>query len=113
VTIQTITGIVNGIALAVFLLLLGATLMAMGRRIHDYRAAGMPLPVILKRGFVLFATLGVIGAEATALRVLDIVPAEGSIERLLFTVQYDLILLGALAYYAKTELFDIDDPDKP
>jgi hypothetical protein len=111
--IQTITAIVNAAALAVFLILLGATLFAMARRIHDYRTAGVPLPVILKRGFVLFAALTVIGVEAVTLRVLGVELSDGSLERLAFTIQYDLILLGALAYYAKTELFDIDDPDKP
>jgi hypothetical protein len=113
VTIQTITSIVNAAALGIFLLLLGATLFALIRRIHDYRLAGLPLPVILKRGFVLFGALAVIGAEAVAIRVLGVALPEGSIERLAFTVQYDVLLIGALAYYAKTELFDIDDPDKP
>lgn len=111
--IGTITGIVNGVALVVFLMLLGATLFSLGRRIKDYRTAGLPLPVILRRSFVLFAALAVIGAEAVAIRALDVALEEGSLERLAFTVQYDLILLGALAYYTKTELFDIDDPDKP
>lgn len=112
-TIGTITAIVNGIALVIFLLLLGATLFSLARRVYDYRMAGLPLPVILKRGFVLFLALGIIGAEATALRVLGVHLEDGSVERLFFTVQYDVILLSALAYYTKTELFDIDDPDKP
>ena len=110
--IGTITAIVNWVALVIFLLLLGATLFSMARRMYDYRTAGVPFPVLLKRGFVLFAALGLIGAEAVALRALGIVLEEGSVERLAFTVQYDLILLGALAYYTKTELFDIDDPNK-
>ena len=111
--IATVTTVVNWVALAVFLVLLGATLFSLTRRVHDYRLAGLPLPVILKRSFVLFAALTVIGAEAVAIRSLGIELPEGSLERLAFTVQYDLVLLGALAYYTKTELFDIDDPDKP
>ena len=112
-TIATAISLVNGVALVIFLVLLGATVFSMLLRVRDYRRARAPLPVILKRGLVLFGALSIIGAEATALRVLGVTLPEGSIERLTFTVQYDVILLGALAYYAKTELFDVDDPSKP
>lgn len=109
--IEMVTQAVNAVASFVFLLLVGAILFAMIRRVRFYRAAGNPVPVLLKRGLALFGALVVIGGEGVMLRFLNIRLTEGSLERLAFTIQADLILLGALLYYAKTELFDVDDPE--
>lgn len=112
-TVVAVTGVVNAVALVAFLVLLGACLFSMTRRILDYRRAQLPLPTVLKRGLVLFAALALIGGEAALLRAAGIVLEDGSLERLLFTVQSDLILLTALGYYTKAELFDLDDDSKP
>lgn len=106
------TGIINLIASIVFLVLLGAVVYSMLKRVRDYRLAGEPLPLLLKRGVVLFGALALIGGEAVVLRVLNVSMPMGSVERLLFVLQADLILLGAMAYYAKVELVDLDDESK-
>jgi uncharacterized membrane protein YhaH (DUF805 family) len=105
--------VVNFVAFVFFLALLGAILFSMARRLHDYRLAKLPVPVLLKRGFVLFAALAVMGGETAILRVLGISLADDPILRLIFTLQSDVILFTGLGYYAKAELFDVDDPDKP
>lgn len=111
--IQAATEAINGIAGGVFLVLLGMVLFSMLRRVRDYRIAGLPVPVLLRRGIVLFAALAVMGGETVLLRILGITFAPGSLERLIFIVQADIILLSALIYYAKTEMFDMDDEEKP
>lgn len=105
--------IINFVALLLFVALTGAILFSMGRRLVDYRVAKMPVPTLLKRGFVLFGALAVMGGEIAVLRVLGVSLADDPVMRLLFTVQSDVILFTALGYYAKAELFDVDDPDKP
>jgi uncharacterized membrane protein YecN with MAPEG domain len=105
--------VVNFVSLLLFLVLLGATLASMIRRVRLYRIAGERLPVILKRGLVLFAALTLMGGEAALLRVLGVSLADDAVLRLVYTVQSNVILLSALAYFAKTDLFDIDNPEKP
>jgi len=102
---------VNFVALIVFLVLLGATLGSMFRRVFLYRKAEKALPVILKRGIILFGALAILGGEAALLRVGGIDLTSTPFLRLLYVVQADVILLGALGYYAKTDLFDIDNPE--
>lgn len=104
--------VVNAIGLASFLVLLGAVVFSMLQRLYLYKTAGLPLPVILKRGLVLFAALSVLGGETAVLRILGIQFGQDSIERLLFIIQANIILIGAMSYYAKVELFDMDDPRK-
>jgi hypothetical protein len=111
--IATAIHIVNAVSLVIFLLLLGATLFSMVGRVLDYRRAKLPLPVLLKRGIVLFVALVLIGGETAVLRALGVTLGEASIERLIFITQANAILLIALGYYAKVELFDLDDEDKP
>ena len=107
--------VINGIALVMFLMLLGAVLFSMVRRIRFYRVAQEPIPVLLKRGIGLFLAFTIVVAEGLVLRVLGIDLTDDGYElgRLLYTVQADAILVIGLGYYAKTELFDIDDPEKP
>lgn len=102
--------VVNFVALVIFLILLGATLASMGRRVYLFRQAGKALPIILKRGLVLFGALTILGGETALLRAAGIDLTETPFLRLLYTVQANIVLLGALAYYAKTDLFDLDDP---
>jgi hypothetical protein len=110
---ETIISAVNFVALAIFLALLGAILFSMARRIIFYHLADEPIPVLLKRGFVLFGALALLGGEAVLLRVIGIDLRGDPLLMLIYTVQADVILLTSLGYYAKVELFDIDDPDKP
>ena len=110
--IPTLIAIVNFVALLAFVGLSGATLFAMVRRLVLFRRAEQPLPVLLKRGLVLIGALLIIGLELALLRVLEVTLAPDSLERLVFIVQSDLIILTALGYYTKVEIFDIDDPDK-
>ena len=105
--------IVNFVALVAFLVLIGAILASMVRRVVLYRRAGETLPIILKRGIVLFGALAILGGEAAILRVLGIDLTTSPFIRLLYTVQANVVLLTALAYYAKTDVFDIDDPRVP
>jgi hypothetical protein len=111
--VEQATATVNFLGFVLFLGLVGATLFSMLRRIHLYRVADLPLPTLLKRGFVLFGSLALIGGEIALLRLVGVVFAEGSVERLAFIIQSDAILIGALLYYTKAELFDLDDEDKP
>lgn len=111
--VEQATVIVNGVAILLFFGLVGAILYSMTRRIVDYRAAKLPLPTLLKRGFVLFGALAFLGGEAALLRSLGITMDPGTPERLVYILQTDFVLLGALLYYAKAELFDLDDEDKP
>lgn len=106
-------GVVNFVALVIFLGLVGAILFSMARRLKDYHTAQLPVPVLLKRGFVLFFALALMGGEVIVLRALSINLLDDPVARLLFTIQSDIILLGAFGYYAKAELFDVDDPNKP
>jgi hypothetical protein len=105
--------IVNFVAAILFLGLLGAVLFSMARRLRLYKQAELPVPVILKRGFVLFAALALLGFETLLIRAIGIDLANNSVLRLAFIVQSDIIMIGAFAYYAKVELFDIDDPNEP
>jgi len=107
------TDVVNGLAAVLFLLLVGAVVFSMLRRAVDYRRAELPLPVLLKRSLAVFLALIVLGGESVGLRTLGITLPEGSLERLGFVAQADIILILALAYYAKAELFDLDDKEKP
>lgn len=104
--------VVNFVALILFLALVGAILFSMARRLRDYRIAKMPVPVLLKRGFGLIVALAVIGGEAAFLRVLGVDLSADPMLRLIYVTQSDVILLAALAYYAKVELSDMDDPDE-
>ena len=112
-TIHDLITLVNAVALMVFVGLSGATVFAMLLRLVAYRRASQPIPALLKRGLVLIGAFLVIGAEVVLLRAYDITLAEDSLERLAFIVQYDLIILSALGYYTKVEIFDVDDPEKP
>ena len=104
--------LVNNIALMVFVALSGATVLTMVARLVAFRRAGMAVPALLKRGLVLVGAFLIIGFEVSFLRAYGIVFAENSIERLVFIIQYDAIILTALAYYTKVEIFDVDDPDQ-
>lgn len=105
---------VNGVAVLIFLVLLGAVIVSMSRRVILYRRAGLPMPVILKRGWLLFGAMGLLASESVVLRVLggDLFTGP-TLLRLAFIIQFDVIFLTALAYYTKTELFDVDDEDTP
>lgn len=103
--------VVNFVALIAFLLLLGATLASMLRRVVLYRRAGRALPILLKRGIVLFGALTILGGEAAALRAAGIDLTASPFLRLLYVMQANVVLLGALGYYAKVDLFDVDDPE--
>jgi hypothetical protein len=103
----------NFLGLVLFLILLGAILFSMSRRVIDYRHAKEPLPSILKRGVALFGALAILGGEALIMRVLGIELGENTTERFIYLTQFNIILLGAMGYYAKVELLDIDRPDRP
>lgn len=107
--------IANGLGLVIFLVLLGGILSSLIRRVLSYRQRGAALPVILKRGIVLFTALAVLAGEAATLRVLGIdLTVEGAeLERLVFIIQSNVVVDLAFAYYLKTELIDMEDPDKP
>jgi hypothetical protein len=104
--------IVNLVSGVLFLLLAGVVLFSMMRRIRDYRRAREALPVLLKRGFVLFTALALIGGETLVIRAWGINLMDYPFARLIYSIQTNVVLLIALGYYAKAELFDIDDPDQ-
>ena len=108
--IADLIALVNNVALIVFVALSGATVITMVMRLVAFRRAGMAVPALLKRGLVLVGAFLIIGFEVSFLRATGIVFPEGSIERLVFIIQYDVIVLTALGYYTKVEIFDIDDP---
>lgn len=105
-----VLNVVNFIALLLFCVLIGAGLASQLRRYALYRRAEWPTPVFLKRGLVLFGALGILGGEAVLLRVLGIDIMQAPFLRLLYVVQANIILLSALAYFDKTDLFDVNDP---
>lgn len=111
--VEQATAWVNLTAILLFLVLLGAIIISMVRRVRLYRTAALPIPVLLRALIVFFSALAVIGGEGVLIRALEIELPEGSVERLAYIVQVDVILLGALAYFAKVELFDLDREDKP
>lgn len=103
--------IVNNVSLAIMLALMGAAIASMVRRALDYIRIGEPMPVILKRGFVLLGVFMVLGIETAILRAAGVTLEEDSIERLAFILQSNALFIFALGYYTKTEVFDLDDPD--
>jgi hypothetical protein len=108
--IDTLTALVTSVGFIVFLVLLVLGVGAMIRRILLYVRTGHRVPIILRRDFGLFlAFLWVFGSTAL-LRFLGITLEEGSIERLLFILQQNIVGLIALGYWVKVELFDVDDP---
>lgn len=102
---------INVGALVVFVFLLGSLLAILGRRTVLYRRAGWSLPLLLRRNLIFFGTLGLLAGESMILRVVggDLF-TEPSLLRLAFILQYDVVFIGALAYYVKTEAIDIEDP---
>jgi hypothetical protein len=112
VNVPDLISAVNAAALVVFVALSGATVFAMLLRFVRFRRAGVPVPALLKRGLVLIGAFLIIGFDVVALRAYGIILAEDSVERLVFIIQYDVIILTALGYYTKVELFDVDDPDE-
>jgi hypothetical protein len=104
---------VNITAFIIFLVLVGAIIFSMVRRLVIYRTAELPVPTLLKRGFVLFGALALLGFEAAILRIFGGDLLNDEVVHLAYIVQSDIVMLGALGYYAKAEIFDVDDPDKP
>lgn len=113
IDIELATNILNAFAAVVFFTLVGTTLFSMLRRLRLYRTARLPVPVLLRALVVLFGALVVVGGEAIMLRAAGVILPPGSFERFLYTLQVDVILIGALGYYAKVELIDLDDEEKP
>jgi CDP-diglyceride synthetase len=103
--------LINALALLVFVVLVTACLFGMIRRVILYQRARQRLPVVLRRDLALFGALAVAVLELLAVRAFDIQFIEWT--RLAFTLQWDALILGGLAYWVKVELFDVDDPDKP
>jgi hypothetical protein len=89
------------------------TTLSMLRRMLLYVRANKPIPILLRRGIVLFSAFSIVVGESVILRATGIMLAEGSLERFLFILQADILILIAMGYYAKAELFDIDNPDQP
>lgn len=106
--IELVTAVVNFVALLLFVGLVSATLGSMLRRALLFRRAHKPIGVILRRGLALYTALTIVMLETFVLRVLGVELDE--VTRLIFIVQADAILFAGLGYYAKVELFDIDDP---
>lgn len=103
----------NAVALLVFTALIGAGIFGMVRRIVLFHRAEKPIPLILKRDLGLFGALAIIGMESLILRAAGISLAEADpFIRVVFAAHWDLILIVALAYWAKVELWDVDDPHK-
>ncbi len=111
--IAAATNVLNIVAATTFFTLAGATLFSMLRRVHLYRQAKLPLPALLRALIVLFASLVVVGGTGAVLRALGVQMEPGTIERFAYTAFVDAVLLSALLYYTKVELFDLDDEDKP
>lgn len=105
---------INLVALLCFVLCIGAGIFGMVRRVILFQRAEERVPVILRRDLGLFVALSVIGLESLGIRALGINLAEmPDLVRLLFAVHWDIILISALLYWVKVELWDVDDPDKP
>lgn len=101
---------VNGVALLVFTALLGSGIFGMIRRLILYQRAAEAVPVILKRDLALLGALAFIGLESLLLRALNIGTLDGW-TKVLFVSHWDVILIAALLYWVKVELFDIDNPN--
>jgi len=106
-----VLAVLNVASLAAFMGLLGAGLYGMIGRFRLYMQAREPIPILLKRDLILVGSLALIGAEALGIRALGIDLSEPTWLRVAFILQQDVLLLGALAYYVKVELADIDDAD--
>jgi hypothetical protein len=101
--------ILNTIAFITLIGLLGAGLFGLARHIRLYWAAQMSVPILLKRDVALLSALAVIGLETMTLRVLGVGQLEGWV-RVAYVAQADIILLWAIIYWVKIELFDVDSP---
>lgn len=111
-TPESVLSAVNAIALLAFTMALGSGIFGMLRRVILYDRAGEAVPVILKRDLALFGALAFIGLESLILRAANIdITDQITIVRLAFAVHWDVILLAALLYWVKVELFDIDNPN--
>lgn len=111
ITAEQALAILNGISLLMFTALVGSGLFGILRRVILYRRAKALVPVIMRRDIALLGSLAIIGTESLVLRALNVV-FEGW-ARVGFIAHYNLILLVALGYWVKVELWDVDDPDKP
>lgn len=111
-TVEGLTTVVNIVASILSLGLIGAILFSMLRRVIAYRKAEQGVPTLLKSGISLFLALSIIAVQTIVIRLLSITLPPDSLERLVYITETDVIVIGALVYYAKAELFDVDDPDK-
>lgn len=103
--------VLNSFGLILFTVLLGSGVFGVLRRAILYRRAKETLPVLIRRDVVLLSALATIGLETLALRALGVTQLDGW-PRVAFVLQSDIILISALVYWVKVELWDIDDPNK-
>jgi hypothetical protein len=108
---EVVLRVLDTIALLLFIALLGAGLFALLRRLRLYFVAGIPVPTPLRSAIVLGVALAVIGLEALGLAVLGAQPEDWAL--VAFRFQRDVIVLSAVFYWVKVELYDVDDPNKP
>ena len=104
---------INLLAAVVLVFLLGALVFTLVRRAYLYRKAGWSLPLLLRRNLILFGALGFLVGESVILRAVGgTLFTAPSLLRLLFILHYDVIVVLAFAYYLKTEITDIEDPEE-
>ncbi len=107
---DAVASTINAVALLLVTLLVGSGIFAMVRRGSIYRAAHKDIPVIMKRDVALLGALAFIAVEAGILRMLHPDPLVGWQRTFNVAVQSAIVVI-ALAYWVKVELFDVDDPD--
>lgn len=110
--VATAQDVLNVSTLITFVALLGSGLFGMARRLVLFARAEQPVPVLMKRDIALLSALAILGIEQLGLRALGINQMD-DLERLIYSLQQDFIVLLALAYWVKVELFDVDDPNVP
>jgi hypothetical protein len=108
VTPSDILLIVNGLASVLFIALIGAGVFAMARRIILYTQARLPVPVVLRRDFGLFAALALITVEGAILRSAGIELVDWG--KVVYVSQQAVVAAVALGYWVTIELFKVDDP---
>lgn len=101
--------ILNLLAFMTYLVLSGVILAVLISRYNLYRRAKERIPVLLKRDIVLFGAIVILFGESLLIRSMNItIFIADDWPRLVFILQQNIIGIGALVYWAKVELTDLN-----
>lgn len=108
--IHSLIDVINVVAFGIVIFLIGGLVAVLGRRLVQYRRAGMTIPVLLRRNLIFFGGIGGLVIESVALRAIagDLFTGD-TLLRLIFVLHYDVIVILLFTYYLKTEALDLDD----